>query len=1154
MSRKSQVEKYATISVILKYDLLRHEKLRETVASNLSANIGGQSQRPIKPTLWEILFTIIEDFLTNQTTLISDLHVETGLGKPTVSRRLQELVSMGVISIRTDDEDRRCRIVSLSETYKKIINQFIRDCSNEFRDLIRVHDRRERDAAEESLLESEERFRDLVAGSIQGIFISQHGKFVFANQAAANILGYDNRQDLLAVSGSSKTIAPHERDRLVGYSKARLRGKEAPIYYEYQGLRKDGSLVWLENQVRVVSWKKEPAIQVTFVDITAPKQAEDSLRRSEERFRALFENANAAINIKDRNGRIILSNQKYKAIFSTDGRLEEVGKTIYDVHDRDLADFVLAIDRNVIATGNSVTNESKIPFADGSIADCVINKFPIPDPLGNSTWVGSVVTDITDLRAMEQKFVEKDAQLRAFFESANEALFIKDVDLRYAHINQFGAAFFGFPVEAIIGKTDSELFPAHEAEIISEMDRKVLEGNAVREEVELLRGGLNRSIRRIETSKAPVHDTNGNIVGLCGISRDITDRRQAEEELSESEERFRELVEGSIQGVITTQDGSPVFANQAAADILGYANPKEVSDLPLTTGIFAPHERERVIGYRDARLRGDDAPNRYDFQALRKDGSFIWCENLVRAVVWKNKPALLFTFIDISARNEAEERLRQREADYRLLVENQTDLVVKVDLDGRFSFVSPSYCQTFDKSEDELLGNTFMPLVHEDDREATAKAMENLFQPPHIAHVEQRALTRDGWRWLAWSDTAVLDERGEVSAIIGVGRDITDRRNAELILAESEERFSKAFHGNPVAMAISTIEDGRLLDVNHAWLTMVGCSRDDVIGKTAAETGRWADINKRTVLMDRLNREGSVREFEASICRQDGELRRIIMSGDIIEVGGERRLLETSFDVTELKTIERQLLQAQKMEAVGQLTGGIAHHFNNMFQVIQTNLEFARSSVGPNSKAQDHTDRAINVVSRGAEMIQRLLAFSKRAMTTLETVCPKAIIAAVSASIGPILGRDIEIELSCKDDTPLISIDTALFEKTLLSLASNAGKAMPNGGKLSISSRRRILDAALPIDGGELPAGEYAEILVADEGCGMSPETLDRAIEPFFSTRDVGHGNGLGLSMAYGFAQQSGGTIIIESEVGRGTVVRILFPPADAADVIGANL
>jgi len=153
-----------------------------------------------------------------------------------------------------------------------------------------------------------------------------------------------------------------------------------------------------------------------------------------------------------------------------------------------------------------------------------------------------------------------------------------------------------------------------------------------------------------------------------------------------------------------------------------------------------------------------------------------------------------------SERKRIEDALRESIEKYRLLVENQTDLVVKVDTEGRFQFVSPSYCQLFGKTEDELLGNTFIPLVHEEDREDTAKTMENLYRPPHTAYMEQRAMTKNGWKWLGWMDTAVLDEKGNVTAIIGVGRDIHVRKQFEKALLESEERHRLFFENAPIGI------------------------------------------------------------------------------------------------------------------------------------------------------------------------------------------------------------------------------------------------------------------------------------------------------------------------------------------------------------------
>ncbi len=166
-------------------------------------------------------------------------------------------------------------------------------------------------------------------------------------------------------------------------------------------------------------------------------------------------------------------------------------------------------------------------------------------------------------------------------------------------------------------------------------------------------------------------------------------------------------------------------------------------------------------------------------------------------------------------------RLQEREETYRLLVENQTDMVVKVDLEGRFLFVSPSYCRTFGKTEGELIGKAFMPLVHEDDQESTKRAMAALNHPPHTAFIEQRAQTKDGWRWLSWVDTALLDEAGRVTSIIGVGRDITERKQAEAALKESRDLFD-SFMGHLPALAFIKDRDGRYIYANQAYSTLFG--------------------------------------------------------------------------------------------------------------------------------------------------------------------------------------------------------------------------------------------------------------------------------------------------------------------------------------------
>lgn len=255
----------------------------------------------------------------------------------------------------------------------------------------------------------------------------------------------------------------------------------------------------------------------------------------------------------------------------------------------------------------------------------------------------------------------------------------------------------------------------------------------------------------------------------------------------------------------------------------------------------------------------------------------------------------------------------EREDKYRLLVEHQTDLVVKVDVEGRFQYVSPTYCRVFGRSEEELLGMAFMPLVFEDDRQSTQEAMQSLFVPPHTAYMEQRAMTVSGWRWLAWNDSAILGPGGEIEAIIGVGRDISERKQAEELLRQSEERFAKAFHSSPAPLIISDIASGRFIDVNARWVDMLGHAKEEQIGRTSKEVGIWADPRQRDEAIQILRKDGFFKEFPIEFLTKTGEIRSALWSAEIIILQDREVMLSLILDYTERKRAEEALRKSEKL-------------------------------------------------------------------------------------------------------------------------------------------------------------------------------------------------------------------------------------------------
>lgn len=257
--------------------------------------------------------------------------------------------------------------------------------------------------------------------------------------------------------------------------------------------------------------------------------------------------------------------------------------------------------------------------------------------------------------------------------------------------------------------------------------------------------------------------------------------------------------------------------------------------------------------------------------------------------------------------------LSDREERYRLLVEHQTDLVVKVDTNGRFLYVNPAYCRTFGQAEEDLMGNTFMPLVHEDDRLSTEEAMKALHVPPYRAYMEQRAMTVSGWRWFAWNDSAVLGPTGMITEIIGIGRDITDRKQSEELLRQSEERFAKAFHSSPAPLVISDIASGRFIDVNDRWVEMLGHSKEEQIGRTSKEVGIWSDPETRDRAIAILHENGSFKDYPIEFLTKTGQIRSALWSAEIVSLQGREVMLSLLIDSTERKNAEDSLRKSEAL-------------------------------------------------------------------------------------------------------------------------------------------------------------------------------------------------------------------------------------------------
>lgn len=391
-------------------------------------------------------------------------------------------------------------------------------------------------------------------------------------------------------------------------------------------------------------------------------------------------------------------------------------------------------------------------------------------------------------------------------------------------------------------------------------------------------------------------------------------RKTRFETLKESERRYRDLIEGAPFGVALLGNGQILFANGAFLRLFGLSGPEEARGRTLLERISPASRKEaEACLLRERRALLPESGG--EWRCLRADGTeFLLRVWLVEAEGPEGRRRILFAE-DVTAQREAERRLEESREAYRLLVENQSDLVVKVDTEGRFLFVSPSYCRLFGKTEEELLGKTFMPLVHEEDLRRTLEAMKDLYRPPWTCTVEQRARTVHGWRWLAWSDKAVLTEDGKVAAIVGVGRDITDRKEAEERLRESERRFRGLIeNSHDVVLVLGA--DGRVLYASPSLAAWTGYAAEEVLGRTLEEFAAPEDLPvwRETLSRSLASPERPMPAVEVRFRHRNGSLR--ILSLVLTNLLGDRAIqgvVVNARDITERRLAEMAVRESEAL-------------------------------------------------------------------------------------------------------------------------------------------------------------------------------------------------------------------------------------------------
>ncbi len=388
-----------------------------------------------------------------------------------------------------------------------------------------------------------------------------------------------------------------------------------------------------------------------------------------------------------------------------------------------------------------------------------------------------------------------------------------------------------------------------------------------------------------------------------------------------------------------------------------------------------------------------------------------------------------------------------------------------------------------------------------------------------------------------------------VSHIADVSWEIVSHKRMDEALRESERRFRIAFSSSPDAININRLEDGLYVDINEGFTKTTGYTREEVLGKTSLELNIWHDPADRDRLVAALKQDGYCENLEAVFRMKDGTLATGLMSARVIHLQGVPHILSITRDITRLKEAEKdrkrleaQLLQAQKMESVGRLAGGVAHDFNNMLNVILGHTEMLLMTMEPNDPHRAGLKEIQKAAQRSADLTRQLLAFARR-----QTIAPRVLdlndtVEGMLKMLRRLIGEDIDLIWEPDSNLWPVKMDPAQVDQIVVNLCLNARDAIAGPGQVTLETENVVLDESYCADRLECVPGDYVMLAVSDNGCGMDKEVQSHLFEPFFTTKEVGKGTGLGLATVYGIVKQNNGHINVYSEPGKGTTVKLYIP------------
>ena len=621
------------------------------------------------------------------------------------------------------------------------------------------------------------------------------------------------------------------------------------------------------------------------------------------------------------------------------------------------------------------------------------------------------------------------------------------------------------------------------------------------------------------------------------IGKEVPDRRKVEDRVETETTHWGKHLDSSRDGIaIINQAHRVVDANLRFAEMLGYTS-EEVLDLHTWDFEAVMTEAEIREGFSDI-TKTDTV---FETRHRRKDGQIIEVEVSARGACVGGETMVFTVCRDIGERKRAEEKIRDSERRLRALSDATFESIFFSDR-GVCVDQNLSAEKTFGYTLQDAVGRNGTEWIVPDDRDQ----VKNNMMAGHEKPYEVTALRKDGTTFAAEIQGRMFVYQGRPVRVTAL-RDITDRKLAEEGLRESEAKFRTLFDASPMAMALIEMENGNVIDVNGKFCDWMKCDKQALIGKKAAALSFQSEEDLANLLQE-MQDAGSLNGLSIDLLSQDGDVLNSQIFARIMGVSGKPHVLTMFVDTTEKKRLEAALLQAHKMEAIGTLAGGIAHEFNNILGIIIGNVELAADDIPKWTLAGECIEEIRIASLRAKDVVRKILSVARKAQSSRKPIRIGPVVDESLRLLRATLPATITMIRNIHCEAEIVLADPTEINQVLMNLCSNSAHAMRgDSGVLEVNLEPIELDREGASRYDNLVAGEFVRLTVKDTGIGISSQIMDRIFDPYFTTKEVDEGLGMGLSIVYGIVKKHDGAIDLESETGKGTKVEILLPRIQGA-------